>query len=117
MLERSATSDTAPSRPRSDLERAFLRLCEDRRIPKPEVNVKVGPYRVDFLWREAGLVVEVDGYAYHADRATFESDRARDRDLKRRGIEVLRFADRELASNEREVAASVRDHLRQRLGK
>ncbi len=34
-----------PEPTRSDLERAFLRLCEDRRIPKPEVNVKVGPYR------------------------------------------------------------------------
>ena len=99
---------------RSDLERLFLRLCRRFRIPKPEVNVKLGPYSVDFLWRDAGLVVEVDGYRYHADRETFEADRARDRDLKSRGVDVLRFADRELANNDRAVALSVRAHLKRR---
>jgi very-short-patch-repair endonuclease len=104
-----------PEPTRSDLERLFLRLCRRYRIPKPEVNVKLGPYTVDFLWREANLVVEVDGYRYHADRQTFESDRARDRDLKGRGINVLRFADRELAGDGRAVARSLRGHLHGRL--
>lgn len=101
---------------RSDLERAFLRLCRGHGIPKPEVNVKIGPYTVDFLWRETGLVVEMDSYSYHSDRATFESDRRRDRELKRRGLDVLRFADRELAGDEGAVAESVRGHLRRRIG-
>ena len=70
---------------------------------------------VDFLWREASLVVEVDSYRYHADRATFASDRSRDRDLKGRGIDVLRFTDRELANDSRAVALSVLAHLRRRL--
>lgn len=104
-----------PEPTRSDLERAFLRLCRRHRVPAPEVNSRLGPHTVDFLWREAGVVVEVDGYRYHSDRATFESDRARDRDLKRRGIEVLRFADREVANDERAVARWLRDHLRGRL--
>jgi very-short-patch-repair endonuclease len=103
-----------PEPTRSDLERLFLRLCRRFGIPKPEVNVKLGPYSVDFLWRDAGLVVEVDGYRYHADRETFEADRARDRDLKGRGVDVLRFADRELANNGRAVADSVRAHLHRR---
>ena len=37
---------------RSELEDLFLRLCERHRLPKPEVNVQVGPYEVDFLWRD-----------------------------------------------------------------
>jgi very-short-patch-repair endonuclease len=101
---------------RSDLERLFLRLCRRFGIPKPEVNVMVGPYRVDFLWREAHLVVEVDGYRYHSDRETFESDRARDRDLQGRGIDVLRFADRELAGDDQAVGRSLLAHLRRRSG-
>jgi very-short-patch-repair endonuclease len=56
----------------------------------------------------------VDGYRYHANRATFEADRARDRDLKSRGIDTLRFADREVASDERGVARSVASQLRRR---
>jgi very-short-patch-repair endonuclease len=71
---------------------------------------------VDFLWREARLVVEVDSYRYHANRAVFESDRVRDRELKRRGIDVLRFTDREVADDARGVARSLASHLRRRWG-
>jgi very-short-patch-repair endonuclease len=104
-----------PERTRSDLERRFLRLCRRHGIPKPEVNARVGAYEVDFLWREARLVVEVDGYRYHANLAAFESDRSRDRDLKGRGIDVLRFTDRELARDSRPVALSLLANLRRRL--
>lgn len=103
-----------PEPTRSDLERLFLRICRRHGVPRPEVNARIGAYRVDFLWREVGLVVEVDSYRYHANRATFESDRARDRDLKRRGIDVLRFADREFASDAGAVARSVLAHLDRR---
>jgi very-short-patch-repair endonuclease len=98
-------------RTRSDLERLFLRICRQHRIPKPEVNVRIGPYEVDFLWRAEGLVVEVDGYRYHSDRAAFRSDRVRDRELNRRGLTVLRFADQELDEDPEAVAASVLSRL------
>lgn len=102
--------DRAPTR--SGLERLFLRLCRDYAIPKPEVNVRLGPYTVDFLWRAERLVVELDSYAYHSDRATFRSDRERDRELKRRGLAVLRFADDELAEQPLAVISSLRAHIR-----
>jgi hypothetical protein len=60
----------APSRSR--LERRFLVLCRRHRLPEPEVNVWVGPDRVDFLWREERLVVETDGFETHRTRAAFE---------------------------------------------
>lgn len=101
----------APDRTRSDLERLFLRICREHGIPKPEVNVRVGPYTVDFLWRRQRLIVETDSYRYHSDRATFRADRVRDRELKRRGFTVLRFADQELAEHPNAVAASLRAHL------
>lgn len=99
-------------RTRSDLERLFLRICRQHHIPKPEVNIKVGPYEVDFLWRDARLVVEVDGYRYHSNRRSFQADRARDRYLGGRGLAVMRFADEELDADPGSVAASVLARLR-----
>jgi hypothetical protein len=63
---------------RSELEARFLRMCRRHRLPSPEVDVRVGPYLVDFLWREQRVIVEVDGYRAHAGRQAFEDDRARD---------------------------------------
>jgi hypothetical protein len=53
--------DVKGDRTRSDLERDLLRLCRRYRLPLPEVNVKIGPFAADFLWRAQKLVVEVDG--------------------------------------------------------
>ena len=85
-----------PEPTRSDLERLFVKLCRRHHLPKPEFNVEIGPHTVDVLWRAERLVVEVDSWAYHRSRASFEADRARDRDLKLRGYDVLRYVDREI---------------------
>jgi hypothetical protein len=76
---------------RSELERRFLRLCRDGGVPQPAVNVPVEGIEVDFLWPGARLVVEVDGYEFHRDRAAFERDRRRDAVLQRAGYRVLRI--------------------------
>jgi hypothetical protein len=59
-------------RTRSDLERDFLTLCRRHGIPAPEVNVKVGRWTVDFLWRAEGIAVETDFYGYHRGRVAFQ---------------------------------------------
>jgi hypothetical protein len=86
----------AKVRTRSDLEGDFLRLCHRHGLPPPEVNVRIGPYLVDFLWRERRFVVETDSYLYHRGEVAFQEDRARDLDLMRRGFEVLRLSERQL---------------------
>jgi very-short-patch-repair endonuclease len=97
---------------RSDLERRFLALLRAHDLPLPDVNQRIGPYTVDFLWREERLVVELDSYAYHSDRKTFVADRARDRDLRRRGFTPLRFADVELDERTENVVVALLHHLR-----
>lgn len=79
-----------PDHTRSELESRFLALCKHH-LPKPEVNVRVGPFLVDFLWRARRLVVEVDGFDTHGTRYAFEADRARDARLKLMGYDVVRF--------------------------
>jgi very-short-patch-repair endonuclease len=76
---------------RSELEERFLALCWKHCLPQPEVNVPLLDYVVDFLWREAKLVVEVDGHATHGTRRAFQADRDRDGCLAVAGYRVLRF--------------------------
>jgi very-short-patch-repair endonuclease len=93
---------------RSDLERDFLRLCRQHGFPAPEVNVRVGRWTVDFLWRRRRVVAETDSYEYHQGRIAFQDDHARDLDLRRRGFDVRRFSELQL----NEEPESVVDDLR-----
>jgi hypothetical protein len=93
---------------RSELERLFLRLCRRHGIPPPAVNVRIGPFLVDFLWRDRRLIVETDGYRYHRGRSAFEAERSRDLDLKLRGYNVVRFTHRQVADEAAGVARTLR---------
>jgi hypothetical protein len=110
------TGDQAfePDETRSDLERRFLRLCRRHGVPPPEVNVTVGRFEVDLLWRAADLIVELDGFRHHGTRSAFERDRARDVELRLLGYEVLRFTYRQVRDTPGEVAAALRALLERR---
>jgi very-short-patch-repair endonuclease len=106
----------AADRTRSDLEAAFLAICKTYRLPPPEVNVRVGPLLVDFLWRGKRLVVETDGYRYHRGKAAFQDDRSRDLELARLGYYVLRLSERQLESEPDRVAEVLRTALQRGRG-
>jgi very-short-patch-repair endonuclease len=101
-----------PDLTRSKLERRFLRLCSRHALPRPEVNARVGPFEVDFLWRDRGLIIETDGWRAHGGRLAFEDDRARDVDLKLLGYAVVRFTHRQVMEQPRAVAEKVGALLR-----
>lgn len=77
-------------RTRSDLERAFVQLCANAGLPKPQVNARLGAYEVDALWPEQRLIVELDAYRTHGSRRSFENDRIRDATLLAAGYRTLR---------------------------
>lgn len=107
----------APGAPtRSELERAFLRLCRRHRLPEPEVNAAIGTYQADFLWRDARLIAEVDSYGFHRGRGAFELDRRREADLAAAGYEVLRFTWQQVTQGPAAVVAAVRARLLARSG-
>jgi very-short-patch-repair endonuclease len=93
---------------RSKMERLFRSLCRRHRLPQPEVNARVAGFEVDFLWRDRRLVVETDSWRHHGDRATFETDRARDAHLQSLGFRVLRFTWRQIIDRPAFVARSLR---------
>ena len=96
---------------RSELERRFLRICREAGLPPPAVNVPGAGLEVDFLWPEARLVIKLDGYAFHRDRASFEPDRRRDAILHLAGYRVLRVTHRRLVEDAASVVAEVRTIL------
>lgn len=98
-------------RTRSELEYLFLKLCKRHRLPEPEVNVRVGPFLVDFLWRGQKLAVETDGRRYHQSTLALEEDEARDQQLRRWGYTVRRFSWAQVTREPRSVVASVRAEL------
>jgi very-short-patch-repair endonuclease len=96
---------------RSELESRFLRLCRRFGIPKPERNADIEGRERDFAWRDARLVVEVDGHQTHGTRFAFEDDRARDLQLVRAGWRVVRFTYAQITYDPGDVAAAIRDLL------
>lgn len=91
-------------RTRSDLELAFLSFCDRHHLPPPEVNVKVAGYRVDFLWREQGVVVETDFFDYHRGSIAYEDDHRRDLDLHTAGFTVRHYTGDQLRAHPVAVA-------------
>lgn len=104
----------AAERTRSDLERDFLTLCRRHRLPRPEVNVRIGVYLADFLWREERLVVETDGYRYHRGEVAFHEDRVRELELMRLGFHVLRLSETQIDDAPKDVAEVLKIELRKR---
>jgi very-short-patch-repair endonuclease len=85
----------------------MLGLCRRAGRPAPQVNVTIEGYLVDFVWREARLVVETDGWRAHGKRSSFERDRRRDADLLTAGWRVLRFTHVQLEQEPARVAATL----------
>jgi very-short-patch-repair endonuclease len=81
---------------RSHMERVFLQLLRRYGLPAPATNVGIRGFVVDCYWKEAGLVVELDGYRVHGTRPAFEADRRRNAALLAAGLRVLRLSWRQL---------------------
>jgi very-short-patch-repair endonuclease len=101
-----------PAFTRSPPERRLLSMLRRTDLPRPEVNATTNGYELDFLWRDARLVVEVDGYAYHSDPLAFERDRLRDAELQALGYRVMRVTRLQLLRAPEAVIARIRRALR-----
>lgn len=102
-----------PELTRSGAEARLLELVREGGLPRPRLNARVEGLEVDFLWRGPRLVVEVDGFAYHGNRAAFERDRDRDATLAAAGYRVVRITWRQLDRRPIEVLVRVAQALAQ----
>ncbi len=104
-------------RTRSELERMFLRMCDRHSLPGPEVNAELDVngrlLKPDFLWRDAGLIVEADSRRFHGTDSAYQYDRRREQELQRVGWRVSRCTWEQVEYEPRRLAAIVRDLLAQ----
>jgi very-short-patch-repair endonuclease len=94
-----------PRMTRSEAERRLLKLIAAARLERPVTNTRVAGWEVDAFWPRHRLVVEVDGYAYHGNRAAFERDRRKDAALVGAGYRVVRITWRQIADEPHRTVA------------
>jgi hypothetical protein len=100
---------------RSMLEERFLGFLEASGLPRPATNAPLHLghrfVEADCAWREQRLIVELDGFATHGTRASFEDDRGRDRALTAAGWRVMRVTWRQLHQEAEALVADLRAAL------
>ncbi len=96
---------------KSSLEDRFVAFCERHDLPRPETNVRIDGREVDAFFRAERVIVELDSYEFHSDRATFERDRDKDADATAKGLITVRLTDERMKDTPREEAARLRKIL------
>jgi hypothetical protein len=91
----------------SELERRFLPLARAAGLGPPLTGAFVSGFKVDFFWRELGLVVETDGLRYHRTPAQQAKDRLRDQTHIANGLTVLRFTHAQVRFEPERVRATL----------
>jgi very-short-patch-repair endonuclease len=92
----------------SELEDRFLALLDAHDLPRPLTNHPIAGMKVDAVWPEQQLAVELDGWAWHHDRAAFEEDRRRSARLTAAGWTPVRFTHAQVVGRPGEVADTLR---------
>lgn len=96
----------------STLERRLLDLLRRASLPDPERQAPILAGDVvayaDVAYRDARLVIEVDGYRFHSGRTAWERDSARQNALVLQGWTVLRYSADDIAHRPGAVAGEVR---------
>lgn len=92
----------------SELEERFRELLLGSGLPMPSFNVPVAGSLVDCAWVAQRLIVELDGFAFHRGRASFEDDRRRDRALAVAGWRVVRITYRQIVEQPERVIDDLR---------
>lgn len=104
-------SEQGPDFSRREAELRLWQLIAAAGLPRPRRNAHAGGYEVDLYWPEHGLVVEVDGYAFHSSRAAFERDREKWANLQARRLAVLVFTWRQIVGRRQWVVARIASGL------
>jgi hypothetical protein len=99
------------------LEREFLRLMRIAGLPRPETQVVFSDgqrtiARVDFLYREWDIVVEVSGQLGHTTPTERARDAQRRNELQDLGLRVYEFTWEQVTKHAFRVQSEMRAHLR-----
>jgi hypothetical protein len=99
---------------RSGFEDDFPADCVAVGLPKPSMNAIVAGYVVDALFPEPKVIIELDSWAHHRDRASFESNRERDAATLDAGFVTVRLTWGRWQGDRRREAGRLHRILQQR---
>lgn len=115
MATRNVTRETRKARTlrrqQTPEEHILWQVLRDRFLAlKFRRQEPIGPYIVDFVCHEAGLITELDG-SQHAETAARAYDAVRTEVLEAGGFKVLRFWNNEVRGNLEGVVPVIQAHL------
>lgn len=112
-LRRLIDAAREPVFTRSPLENRFAEFYREHLVALsvPLTNVSILDHEVDAYWPAHRLVVEMDSWEFHAHRAAFEHDRARDAAMQAEGYRVIRLTHRQLETEAPRISAQLRKML------
>ena len=103
----AARDDDTYDAPESGLEARFLSIVRTAGLPPPlrqrDIGGEAWVGRVDFLYPERKLVVEIDSDLYHRSLLDREADARRDEAMRVAGYQVLRIDEHQLWHRAEEV--------------
>jgi very-short-patch-repair endonuclease len=76
---------------RSKAERSLRDWIHQSGLPLPVFNAEVGPWKVDALWPEHRLAVEINGYGAHSSPWAHDRDHRKEQYLQAHGLATRRF--------------------------
>lgn len=88
-------------------EDLFSAFVDARGFPRPELNAIVDGEEVDACWRDARVIVELDGWRSHGTHRAGERDREKTNGLLLRGWVVLRYTHRQLLREPERLAREL----------
>jgi very-short-patch-repair endonuclease len=92
-----AEARRATSQTKGEAAELALRLIRAAGLPEPQTEITLLGFLPDFFFAEAGVVLEVDSFAFHGlIRSNFNRDRRKDRVYRQHGLEVVRVTAEEL---------------------
>lgn len=106
----------ADGRSESPLESASRGVMLRAGLPRPELQVWLTdrsghPHRVDFLWRDRGVVGEADGWGKYAGIEDVRAEKRREDALRELGLTVVRWTSDEIGRTPNLVVARLRRAL------
>lgn len=76
---------------RSRAERSLRHWVKAAALPSPVFNAQLGRWKIDALWPEHDLAVEVNGYASHSSPWAHDRDHRKEQWLRSAGLDLRRF--------------------------
>jgi very-short-patch-repair endonuclease len=98
----------------SPLEDILYPWCDRYGLQRPLTQILLGGFRVDALYADEKVILELDGWKVHRGRESFESDRDRDATLLAAGFVVIRTTWRRLEEQPEREAQRLKKILADR---